>query len=136
MNNVTKTTPPQGDLFTMFHRKAKDGPVPGAAGPPAQYNPYFPYPMLPLFSGSLPGYHPHPPAAPQLPSSSAIHPQLSSDLPEEDVSCPSITDFVARLILAVPQCEGLRSVGETLDSLHFYQIDEIVALTVDELGTE
>jgi hypothetical protein len=27
-------------------------------------------------------------------------------------------------------------VGETLDSLHFYQIDEIVALTVDELGTE
>ncbi|KAJ7847578.1 hypothetical protein B0H14DRAFT_3453663 [Mycena olivaceomarginata] len=135
-NNVTKTTPPQGDLFTMFHRKAKDGPVPGAAGPPAQYNPYFPYPMPPLFGGSLPGYHPHPPAAPQLPSSSAIHPQLLSDPPEEDVSYPSITDFVARLILVVPQREGLRSVGETLDSLHFYQIDEIVALTVDELGTE
>ncbi|KAJ7330469.1 hypothetical protein DFH08DRAFT_940360 [Mycena albidolilacea] len=135
-NNVTKTTPLQGDLFTMFHRKAKDGPVLGVVGPPAQYNPYFPYTMPPLFGGSLPGYHPHPPAAPQLPSSSAIHPQLSSDLPEEDVSYPSITDFVARLILAVPQREGLCSVGETLDSLHFYQIDEIVALTVDELGTE
>jgi hypothetical protein len=92
--------------------------------------------MPPLFGGSLPGYHPHPPAAPQLPSGSAIHPQLSSDPPEEDVSYPSITDFVATLIRAVPQREGLRSVGETLDSLHFYQINEIVALTVDELGTE
>ncbi|KAJ7933350.1 hypothetical protein B0H13DRAFT_2507005 [Mycena leptocephala] len=132
-NNVTKTTPPQGDLFTMFHRKA---PAAGPAEPPAQFNPYYPYPMPPLFGGSLPGYHPHPPAAPQLPSGSAIHPQLSSDPPEEDVSYPSITDFVATLIRAVPQREGLRSVGETLDSLHFYQINEIVALTVDELGTE
>ncbi|KAJ6474919.1 hypothetical protein C8R45DRAFT_935453 [Mycena sanguinolenta] len=135
-NNVTKTTPPQGDLFTMFHRKAKNGPEPGVAGPPAQYNRYFPYPMPPLFGGSLPGYHPHPPAAPQLPSSSTIHPQLSSDPPEEDVSCPSITNFIAMLIRTVPQREGLRSVGETLDSFHFFQINEIVALTVDELGTE
>ncbi|KAJ7832875.1 hypothetical protein B0H14DRAFT_3871832 [Mycena olivaceomarginata] len=132
-NNVTKTTPPQGDLFTMFHRKA---PAARPAEPPAQYNPYFPYPMPPLFGGSLPGYHPHPPATPQLPSSSAIHPQLSSDPPEEDVSYPSITDFIAMLIRAIPQRESLRSVGETLDSLHFYQINEIVALTVDELGTE
>ncbi|KAF8143233.1 hypothetical protein K438DRAFT_1945901 [Mycena galopus ATCC 62051] len=135
-NNVTKTTPLQGDLFTMFHRKVKDVPTPGPAGPPAQYNPYFPYPMPSLFSGPLPGYHPHPPAVPQLSSSSAIHPQLSSDPPEEDVSYPSITDFVAMLIRAVPQREGLCSVGETLDSLHFYQINEIVALTFDELGTE
>ncbi|KAJ7888985.1 hypothetical protein B0H13DRAFT_2341725 [Mycena leptocephala] len=87
--NVTKITPPQGDLFSMFHRKAKDGTTPGPAGPPAQYNSYYPYPMPPLFGGlppAFPGYHPHPPAASQLPSGSAIHPQLSSDPAEEDVS--------------------------------------------------
>ncbi|KAF8160542.1 hypothetical protein K438DRAFT_1985644 [Mycena galopus ATCC 62051] len=131
-NNVTKTTPPQGGLFVMFHRKAKEGPTPGPAGPPAQYNPYFPYPMPPLF----PQYHQHGPPTPQLPSGPAIHPQLSSDPPEENVSYPSIIDFVAMLIQAVPQRAELRTVGETLDSLHFYQIDEIVSLTVDDLGTE
>ncbi|KAF8144815.1 hypothetical protein K438DRAFT_1782438 [Mycena galopus ATCC 62051] len=131
-NNVTKTTPPQGDLFVMFHRKAKEGPTPGPAGPPAQYNPYFPYPMPPLF----PQYHQHGPPTPQLPSGPAIHPQLSSDPPEENVSYPSIIDFVAMLIQAVPQRAQLRTVGETLDSLHFYQIDEIISLTVDDLGTE
>ncbi|KAF7358133.1 hypothetical protein MVEN_00861400 [Mycena venus] len=47
-NHVTKTTPPQGNLFSMFHRKAKDEPTPGPAAP-GQYNPYFPYPMPPLF---------------------------------------------------------------------------------------
>ncbi|KAJ7917948.1 hypothetical protein B0H13DRAFT_2439624 [Mycena leptocephala] len=118
-NNVTKKTSPQGDLFTIYVPSQSQGWAgTGTCGT------------------SCPGYHPHPPAAPQLPSSSAIHPQLSSDPPEEDVSYPSITNFVATLILAVPQCEGHRSVGETLDSLHFYQIDETVALTVDELGTE
>jgi hypothetical protein len=59
-----------------------------------------------------------------------------SDLPEEDVSYPSITNFIVTLICVIPKCEGLHSVGETLDSLHFYQINEIVALTVDELRTE
>ncbi|KAJ7346310.1 hypothetical protein DFH08DRAFT_810142 [Mycena albidolilacea] len=110
-NNVTKTTPPQGNLFTMFHHKV---PAARPAEPPAQYNPYFPYPIPPVFSGSLPGYHPHPLATPQLPSSLAIHSQLSSNPSEEDVSYPSITNFIAMLI----------------------HINEIVALTVDELGTE
>ncbi|KAJ6468757.1 hypothetical protein C8R45DRAFT_937960 [Mycena sanguinolenta] len=60
-------------------------------------------------SGSLPGYHPHPLAAPQLPSSSAIHPHLLSDPPEEDVSYPSITNFIMMLIRTVPQFEKLRT---------------------------
>ncbi|KAJ7898004.1 hypothetical protein B0H14DRAFT_3581629 [Mycena olivaceomarginata] len=97
-NNVTKTTPPQ----------------------PAQYNPYFPYPMPPLFGGSLPGYHPHPPATLLLSSPPA---RLSI------LSCRVISPrrmFHTRL----------HSVGETLDSLHFCQINEIVTLTVDELGME
>ncbi|KAJ6540646.1 hypothetical protein B0H19DRAFT_1381659 [Mycena capillaripes] len=137
-NNVTKTTPPQGDLFTMFHRKAKEGPTPVPAGPSAQYHPYYPYPMLPLFGDpqqAFPRYH-HAPPAPQLPSGPAIHPHLSSDPPEEDVSYPSIIDFIATLIHAVPQRADLRALGDTLDSLHFYQINEIVSLTVDDLGTE
>jgi hypothetical protein len=83
----------------------------------------------------FPGYH-HAPSAPQLPSSPAIHPHLSSDLPEEDVSYLSIINFIATLIHAVLQRADLRTLGETLDSLHFYQINEIVSLTVDDLGTE
>ncbi|KAJ7717175.1 hypothetical protein B0H14DRAFT_3522057 [Mycena olivaceomarginata] len=139
-NRVTKTTPPEGDLFSMFHRKAKDGPTPGSAGPLGlgQYNPYYPYPMPPLFGGPPPGfpsYHPHLPPAQQLPSESAIHPMLSSDPPDDDVAYPSIIDFIAGLIRVVPGREGLRAVGETLDSLHYFQIDEIVSLTVDDLGT-
>ncbi|KAJ7355350.1 hypothetical protein DFH08DRAFT_1052210, partial [Mycena albidolilacea] len=161
-NNVTKTTPPQGDLFTMFHRKA---PAAGPAEPPAQYNPYFPYPMPPLFEiQNNEIYSPIPVKLRYL--SRVVYPDnilvgqnhpywqymssrlflvfalnktgtvLSSDPPDEDVSYPSITDFIATLIHVIPQRESLRSVGETLDSLHFYQINEIVALTVDELGTE
>jgi hypothetical protein len=65
-----------------------------------------------------------------------IHPQLSSDPPKEDLSYPSIIDFVAMFIRVVPQQAELRTVGETLDSLHFYQINEIASLMVDDLGTE
>ncbi|KAJ6486629.1 hypothetical protein C8R45DRAFT_930267 [Mycena sanguinolenta] len=137
-NKVTKTTPPEGNLFSMFHCKTKEATPPGPAEPPAQYNSYYPYSMPPLFPGQPPaflGYHPYPPAAQQLPSGSAIHPMLSSDPPDDDVSYPSVIDFIATLIHAVPGQEGLRTVGETLDSLHFFQIDEIVSLTVDDLGT-
>jgi hypothetical protein len=137
-NNVTKTTPPQGELFSMFHRKPKDGPTVGPAGPPAQYHPYYPYPIPPLFGGpsaDFSGYHSHPPTAQHIPSGSSIHLMLSSDPPDDDVSYPSIIDFIPALIHAVPQREGLRAVGETLDSLHFFQINKIISLTVDELGT-
>jgi hypothetical protein len=60
---------------------------------------------------------------------------LSSDPPDDDVAYPSIIDFIAELIHVVPRWEGLCVVGETLDSLHYFQIDEIVSLTVDDLGT-
>ncbi|KAJ7340030.1 hypothetical protein DFH08DRAFT_812396 [Mycena albidolilacea] len=45
-------------------------------------------------------------------------------------------DFIATLIHAVLQQADLRALGETLDSLHFYQINEIVSVTVDDVGTE
>jgi hypothetical protein len=94
--------------------------------------------MQPLGFAPPPAYsgYPYPPAAPQLPPAPAYHPILSSDPPDDAASYPSVIDFVARLIREVPQREGLRAVGETIDSLHFYQINEITDLTVDELGTD
>ncbi|KAJ7429745.1 hypothetical protein B0H11DRAFT_2211911 [Mycena galericulata] len=95
-NKVTKTTPPQSELFSMFHGKAKGAspPAPGAYPP----NPWYQQmPMAPL------GF---------------------------------VIDFIETLIPKSPQREGLRAVGDILDSLHFFDINEIQDLTGDELGSD
>jgi hypothetical protein len=62
---------------------------------------------------------------------------MSSDPVEEDgITYPSITAFIEALITKAPQRHGLREVSETLDALRFYQIDEITALTTEELGSD
>jgi hypothetical protein len=62
---------------------------------------------------------------------------MSSDPIEEDgILYPSIIAFIESLITKAPQRVGLRAVGETLDSLHFFEINEIITLTAQELGTE
>ncbi|KAJ7475364.1 hypothetical protein B0H11DRAFT_2282013 [Mycena galericulata] len=95
-NTVTKTTPPQSELFSMFHGKAKGvSPPAPAAYPP---NPWYQQmPMAPL------GF---------------------------------VIDFIETLIAKSPQREGLRAVGDILDSLHFFDINEIQDLTSDELGSD
>jgi hypothetical protein len=62
---------------------------------------------------------------------------MSSDPVKEDgITYLSIITFIEALIAKAPQRHGLREVGETLDSLRFYQIDEITALTTEERGVE
>ncbi|KAJ7431853.1 hypothetical protein B0H11DRAFT_1887117 [Mycena galericulata] len=131
-NKVTKTTPPQSELFSMFHGKAKGvSPPAPAAYPP---NPWYQQmPMAPLGFGmpGFPGYHP--PAPPPAPPH---HPMLSSDPPDDATAYPSVIDFIETLIAKSPQREGLRAVGDILDSLHFFDINEIQDLTSDELGSD
>lgn len=74
---------------------------------------------------------------PPLPPVAARQPMMSSDPIEEDaILYPSVIAFIESLITKAPQRVGLRAVGETLDSLHFFEINEIITLTVQELGTE
>ncbi|KAJ7832404.1 hypothetical protein B0H14DRAFT_2592071 [Mycena olivaceomarginata] len=136
---VTKLTPPEGGLFHMFHNNNSNN------GPPAAYQTPYPHsqwqqlpPMQPGGYG-IPGYpgFPMPPLFPQFPPAPTRQPMMSSDPIEEDgISYPSIIDFVETLITKAPQRFGLRDVGETFDSLHFFQINEITSLTAQELGTE
>lgn len=131
-------TPPQGELFAMFHGKSKVASPP----PPPPHNAYpqwYPPPMPPLGYG-LPGFpgYPHAAVAPPLPPTPVMHhPMLSSD-PADDSgpSYPSIIDFIESLIAKVPQRQALREIGETLDSLHFFDINEITHLTASDFGTE
>src|SRR4051812_47376567 len=110
----------------MFHRKGNaivsPPPAPQFAAPQAY--PWYP-PMPPLGFGmpGFPGY-PQTPAAPAAPAP-ALAPMPSSD-PADDsgVMYPSITTFIETLIARVPQRHGLREVADTLDSLHFYEINE------------
>ncbi|KAJ7460369.1 hypothetical protein B0H11DRAFT_2198993 [Mycena galericulata] len=95
-NKVTKTTPPQSELFSMFHGKAK------GVSPPA------------------PAAYPRNPWSQQMPMA----------------PLGFVIDFIETLIAKLPQREGLRAVGDILDSLHFFDINEIQDLTSDELGSD
>lgn len=48
----------------------------------------------------------------------------------------SVIDFIETLITKFPQRESLREAGEALDSLHYFDINEITSLTADDLGTD
>jgi hypothetical protein len=86
--------------------------------------------MVPLGYG-MPGFGGYAPPA------STHTPLLSSDQPDDDsVPYPSIIDFIEAMITKYPQRQALRTAGETFESLRLYDISEITALTVDELGTE
>ncbi|KAJ7849668.1 hypothetical protein B0H14DRAFT_865942 [Mycena olivaceomarginata] len=65
-------------------------------------------------------------------------PPMPSSDPADDsgVMYLSITTFIETLIAKVPQHHSLREVADTLDSLHFYEINEIATLTAAELGSE
>ncbi|KAJ7938741.1 hypothetical protein B0H13DRAFT_2301381 [Mycena leptocephala] len=127
---VTKSTPPQSELFSMFHGKAK---APSPPPVPSAPYPYYP-PMPPHGYGfpSFPGY-PQMPIAPPAPTHHAV---MSSDPPDDTGGYPSVIGFIDSLITKVPQRASLRDAGEMLDSLHYFDINEIVKLTVEELGTD
>jgi hypothetical protein len=61
---------------------------------------------------------------------------MSSDLPDDVCTYPSIIDFIETLITKVPQRQSLREAGLNLHTLHYYGIDEITTLTADEFGTD
>ncbi|KAJ7026054.1 hypothetical protein C8F04DRAFT_1126520 [Mycena alexandri] len=137
---VTVKTPPEGDLFSMFHGKGKaTSPAPG----PAQlaYPGWYPPPMQPLGFGmpGFPGYPPppylQPPPAPQFPS--PRRPMLSSDPADElGVLYPSIIAFINHLVNLHPERQGLGDVGDALNTLRFFDISEIIDLTAADLGTD
>ncbi|KAJ7122385.1 hypothetical protein C8R44DRAFT_981519 [Mycena epipterygia] len=140
--HVTKTTPPQSQMFSMFHGKGKDvsttGPSTSKPGPQQPY-PWYPPPMQPLGYGmaGFPGYPQIPPPQHHDPPFAAAHrPMLSSDPPDDATSYPSVIDFIETLIIKAPQRQALRALGETLDSLHLFDTNEITGLTVNELATE
>jgi hypothetical protein len=88
---------------------------------------------------AVPGYpgYLQAPLFPQFPPTPAQQPMMSSDPIEPDgITYPSVIDFIEALIMKAPQRIALRDVGETLDSLHFFEINEITMLTAQELGTE
>ncbi|KAJ7716066.1 hypothetical protein B0H16DRAFT_1801847 [Mycena metata] len=139
-HNVTKSTPPKSELFSMFHRKVDGnaGPPPPPVAAPFPPHPAFPwYPPMPPAAYGMPGFpgYPQTPVAPAAPPARALPPVLSSD-PADDFapSYPSITDFIETLIAKTPQRHSLREVAETFDSLHFFDINEIVHLTANDLG--
>ncbi|KAJ7240071.1 hypothetical protein C8J57DRAFT_1372045, partial [Mycena rebaudengoi] len=130
---VTKTTPPQSDMFSMFHgaRKEENTAAPGSHSPYYPPPQWYPPPMPPLGYG-MPGF---PGYAAMLPA--AEHrPMLSSDSPDDPIAYPSVIEFIESLVASAPQRYALRTLGETLDSLHLFDISEIKDLTVDQLGTE
>ncbi|KAJ7609312.1 hypothetical protein DFH06DRAFT_1376354 [Mycena polygramma] len=139
---VTEKTPPEGEMFKVFHKKPQGNPSPPPTmgqfpphgGPHGAY-PWYP-PMPPVGYG-MPGFagYPPTPVAPTGPPARALPPMLSSD-PAEDSgpSYPSISDFINTLITKTPQRHSLRDAAEALDSLHFFDINEIVHLTADDLG--
>ncbi|KAJ7846399.1 hypothetical protein B0H14DRAFT_3138848 [Mycena olivaceomarginata] len=131
---VTKLTPPEGGLFQMFHNNNSNNGPPAAAQssyPPSQY--YHLPPMQPAGAPGYPGY----PFFPQFPPAPARQSMLSSDPIEPDgVTYPAIIDFIETLIAKAPQCIALRDIGQTLDSLRFYEINEITTLTAQDLETE
>jgi hypothetical protein len=61
---------------------------------------------------------------------------MSSDPPDDAGAYPSVTDFIEGLIARVPQRQALREAGEVLDSLHYYDLNEITSLTAEELGSD
>ncbi|KAF7377159.1 hypothetical protein MSAN_00135100 [Mycena sanguinolenta] len=138
-NKVTKLTPPEGGLFHMFHgNNSNDGP-PASAQPSYPHSQWHQLPPMQPGGYAVPGYpgylqaplFPHPPPTP------ARQPMMSSDPIEPDgIIYPSVIDFIETLITKAPQRIALRGVGETLDSLHFFEINEITSLTTQELGTE
>lgn len=113
----------------MFHGKAQDARSPPAGPPPSQY-PWFP-PMPPVGYG-YPGWQ-MPSAPPAAPSRDPV---MSSDPPDDAGAYPSVTDFIEGLIARVPQRQALREAGEVLDSLHYYDLNEITSLTAEELGSD
>ncbi|KAJ7923174.1 hypothetical protein B0H13DRAFT_2316706 [Mycena leptocephala] len=137
-HKVTKSTPPQGGLFQMFHNNNSFNGPPAAA--PTAYLPPPWYQLPPGHPGGygMTGY----PAVgyaqpPPLPPVAARQPMMSSDPIEEDaILYPSVIAFIESLITKAPKRVGLRAVGYTLDSLHFFEINELIALTAQELGTE
>ncbi|KAJ7133863.1 hypothetical protein C8R43DRAFT_956400 [Mycena crocata] len=126
---VTVKTPPQGALFSMFHGNSNNdgGPSIAAASVQPQYPWYHPPPPPMPFGGYPPVAHP-----------TSTRPSMMSSDPVDDdgTSYPSIIDFIEGLIAKSPQRQSLREVGETLDALQFFDINEIVGLTVEDLGTE
>jgi hypothetical protein len=120
----------------MFHNNtANNGPL--AAAHNAYPNPqwYHLPPMQPV-GGGYPGYLQAPPF-PQFPPTPARQPMMSSDPIEPDgIAYPSIIDFIETLIGNAPQRVTLWAVGEMLDSLRFYEINEIITLTTQDLGTD
>ncbi|KAJ7029558.1 hypothetical protein C8F04DRAFT_1116199 [Mycena alexandri] len=137
---VTVKTPPEGDLFSMFHGKGKaTSPAPG----PAQlaYPGWYPPLMQPLgFSmPGFPGYPPppclQPPPAPQF--RSPRRPMLSSDPADElGVLYRSIIAFINHLVNLHPERQGLGDVGDALNTFRFFDISKIIDLTAADLGTD
>lgn len=115
----------------MFHGKSK-APSPPSGPAPA---PYSYYPPMPPHGYGFPGFpgYPQMPAAPPAPTHHAV---MSSDPPDDTGSYPSVIGFIDTLVAKVPQRASLRDAGEMLDSLHYFDINEIVTLTVEELGTD
>ncbi|KAJ7816281.1 hypothetical protein B0H14DRAFT_3148669 [Mycena olivaceomarginata] len=135
-NKVTKLTPPEGGLFHMFH--SNNGP-PAAAQTSYPHSQWHQLPPMQPGGFAVPGYpgYLQAPLFPQFPPTPAQQPMMSSDPIEPDgITYPSVIDFIEALIMKAPQRIALRDVGETLDSLHFFEINEITTLTAQELGTE
>ncbi|KAF8147445.1 hypothetical protein K438DRAFT_1944164 [Mycena galopus ATCC 62051] len=100
-HKVTTMTPPLGGLFAMFHNTntAIDGPPP----PPQMAYHQPPYYHLPSVQPGSYGYPPPPPPphVPHFPPAPAHQPMMSSDpIEEDDISYPSVIDFIDILIIS------------------------------------
>ena len=121
----------------MFHRNNSNDVPAQPSYPHSQWNQLPPMQpggyTVPRYSGYLQA-----PLFPQFPPAPVRQPaMMSSDPIEPDgIAYPSVIDFIETLITKVPQRIALRGVGETLDSLHFFEINEITILTAQQLGTE
>ncbi|KAJ7233354.1 hypothetical protein C8J57DRAFT_1532473 [Mycena rebaudengoi] len=115
---VTKTAPPDaGALFSMFHGTAKAPSLPPL---PVQSHPQYPYfPPMPPVGYGMPGF------------------QMSGYMPiPAGPPAPMHHPVMSNLITKVPQRQSLWEAGQNLRALAYYDIDEIITLTVDEFRTD
>ncbi|KAH7910155.1 hypothetical protein BJ138DRAFT_1009461, partial [Hygrophoropsis aurantiaca] len=140
---VSLKTPPKGNLFPNFHKVER--PLASPENPVAAMNPYgYPHALLPPFQwpppfmgagnmyGVPPAAMPIVPAPTRTPDRRAA---FSSSPPDrgDATAYPSVDDFLTILHIRHPR-RGLNAYVDTFNKADFYDIDELVDLSEEQLS--